>query len=84
MIILVIFKKFDKRSLVLGNFIALSTICELGSTILFLIYIYFQTTNITVQVLSFILIVSKFIFNFFFLLYFILKLSKDSKYTSWL
>lgn len=83
LIILSFFRLFDKRSLILGNFISMSSFLELGCILMFLGYNFLDKDDVLNQSLTYITILTKLGFNIFFLIYFLKKISKDELFEKW-
>jgi hypothetical protein len=84
LVILLFFKLIDKRSVILGNFISLCTLLELGSMLMFLAYDLMDKRDLVNQLLTYLTIFSKVACNIFMLVYFIKKISQDEKFEEWL
>lgn len=83
-IILAFFKLFDKRSLILGNFISGCIFLEIGSMLMFVTYCLLDNSDILNQALAYAILLSKVSCNLFMLIYFVKKLSVDQTYNKWL
>lgn len=83
-VILLCFKCFDKRSMILGNFISLFTLLELGSLLMFLTLLLLDKHDLVNQLLTYLCVLSKVACNLFMLLYFLKKISRDEKFEEWL
>ena len=87
MLILGITKCFEKRSLVLGNFVAIISLFEIGVIIMMLAYTFDSILNdpdrwtsdmvLLSQALLFVILVTKVALNLIFLAYFLLNISTD-------
>lgn len=84
LVILVCFKCFDKRSMILGNFISLCTFLELGSMLMFFSLLLIDKRDLVNQLLTYLCILSKVACNIFMLVYFMKKISRDEKFEEWL
>ena len=83
LIVLIAIKKFEKRSLVMGNLIAFLSLVEIGSMILTLFYTLRQDTSIPIQALTFIVLMSKVTMNVIFLIYFCTVIAPDEEFVRW-
>lgn len=83
-VILAFFKLFDKRSLILGNFISFCIFLEIGSMLMFMVYCLLNKPDILNQALAYVILLSKVSCNIFMLIYFVKKLSVDQTYNKWL
>lgn len=85
--ILAVIKCFDKRSLVLGNFIAISSLFEIGAMLMMIIYTFNSIVGepdrwendmvLLSQALLFVMLVTKVALNIIFLVYFLRNIATE-------
>lgn len=94
LVLLRIIKFFEKRSLIVGNFIAFVGLMEIGAIILMISYTFISISTepkrwinnnrLLMQALIFIIIVTKVALNLIFMAYFCRKIASDDNFEGWL
>ena len=77
-------KCFEKRSLIMGNLIAFVSLVEIGTIIMTLHYTFQGPTDLVTQFLCFVLLFSKVLLNFIFLIYFLKAIATEDQFIQWL